>query len=318
MSSNHLIEKISQKTGLPKEQIQKLILEKQKELCGLVSFEGAAHIVGRELGVELIEKKITQIKDVYAGMRNINIKARVTKIFKKEFEHDGEKKQVVNVFLLDKTGELRLSLWNEQAELLDAREGDVVEIIDAYARKNIFGEIELRLGRTGRIKKVEDSEDIPKPEMIKTYTRERIDRVKEGGRYEIRACLVHIFESNPFFQICPECGSFIKDSKCEVHSEVKPEYTMILSGIIDDGYGNIRAVFFRETAEKLFGKTTEEAMKEINIFENFRALGKEFVFYGRIRRNQIFNRLELIVDDFNEINVEEEIEKLLKEVDVVQ
>src|SRR3990167_4322146 len=82
-------------------------------------------------------------------------------------------------------------------------------------------------------------------------------------RCEIRAALVQVFDTNPFYEICPECGTRVKEIQnsfsCEEHGEVEPSYIIIVSGVLDDGTGNMRAVFFRENAEKIIGMTAKEA-----------------------------------------------------------
>ena len=312
MSLNEIIEKIREKTGLSEEEIKNKIREKQRELYGLVSPEGAAHIIARELGIELVKKEFLKTKDIRPGMNDINLKARVSRIFVRDFEKDGVKKKVANIFLVDETGEIRLCLWDEQINSLNGKEGDVVEITGAYSRKNIFGETEIRVGAYGNIKIVDDDPNLPK--IGKQYIETTINKVEEGNKYKIRAAIVYVFNTNIFYEICPECGVIIKESTCKIHGKVEPEYTIILNSIIDDGYGNMRAVFFREIAEKLIGKPAEKLMKE-NLINSAisELLGKEFIFFGRVRKNEIFHRKELIIDDFEEVNPEEEAQKILEE-----
>ncbi len=312
LSLEEIIGKIKSATNLSEDEIRKMIREKQRELYGLVSPEGAAHMIARELGIELVKKEFRKISELKPGLSDVNLKARVSRIFLREFEKNGEKKKLANVFLMDETGEIRLTLWNEQIEEFPLSEGDVVEITNAYTRKNVFGETELRIGGFGNIRVVEDDGTLPKKQ--KTYTPSTIDKVVPGNKYEIRACVVHIFDTNVFYEICPECGMIIKDSLCPVHGEIKPEHTMIVNAIIDDGYGNMRAVFFRDNAEKLFGKTSEELINEDIKKRIKEILGNEYVFYGRVRKNEMFQRKELIVDDFKEIDPRAEAEKLLEEL----
>ena len=99
---------------------------------------------------------------------------------------------------------------------------------------------------------------------------------------------------------------------CKEHGEVKPKYMIILSGVIDDGTGNIRAVFFRDNALKLIGMNIEEALKRReSFFEDLNVLGKEFVLYGRIRKNKLFNRLEFVANNIKEIDEENEANKII-------
>lgn len=313
MSLQEIIEKIKESTGLSEEEIKNKIREKQRELYGLVSPEGAAHIVARELGIELVKREFLKTKDIKAGMNDINLKARISRIFVREFEKNGVKKKVANIFLIDETGETRLCLWDEQIDDFNGKEGDVVEITGAYSRKNVFGETEIRIGAYGNIKIVEDDPTLPK--TGREYIETTINKVEAGNRYRIRAAIVYIFNTNIFYEICPECGVIIKESTCKIHGEVEPEYTIILNSIIDDGYGNMRAVFFRDVAEKLLGAPAEKIMKENSLQSAIsNLLGKEFIFFGRVRKNEIFQRKELIIDDFEEIDPEREAEKLLEEL----
>ena len=226
---------------------------------------------------------------------------------------NGVKKKVANIFLIDETGETRLCLWDEQIDDFNGKEGDVVEITGAYSRKNVFGETEIRIGAYGNIKIVEDDPTLPK--TGREYIETTINKVEAGNRYRIRAAIVYIFNTNIFYETCPECGVIIKESTCKIHGEVEPEYTIILNSIIDDGYGNMRAVFFRDVAEKLLGAPAEKIMKENSLQSAIsNLLGKEFIFFGRVRKNEIFQRKELIIDDFEEIDPEREAEKLLEEL----
>ncbi|HIQ50311.1 MAG TPA: DUF2240 family protein [Nanoarchaeota archaeon] len=317
MSLEEIIEKIKEKTGLSEEEIKNRIREKQRELYGLVSPEGAAHIIARELGIELVKKEFVKVKDIRPGMNDINLKARVSRIFVRDFEKDGVRKKVANIFLVDDTGEIKLCLWDEQINDFYGKEGDVIEITGAYSRKNIFGETELRIGIYGNIKILEDDPTLPKIE--RQYIETTINKVKEGNKYKIRAAIVYVFNTNIFYEICPECGVIIKESTCKIHGEVKPEYTIILNSIIDDGYGNMRAVFFREIAEKLIGKPAEELMKENSIDSALsQLLGKELILFGKVRKNELFQRKELIIHDFEEVDPEKEAQKLLEELRLIE
>ena len=77
-------------------------------------------------------------------------------------------------------------------------------------------------------------------------------------------------------------------------------------------------VFFREQAEKLLKLKKEEI---INLPREERLetvkdklLGKELIIRGKVKKNKMFDRLEMIVKEFEEVNVKEECEKLLREV----
>lgn len=317
MNLDQIIEKIVSVTQQTKEDVNKKILEKQRELSMLISIEGAAYIVAKELGLDLMEKTHhrLEIKNMIAGMRSLNLTATVIKTLPvREFERNGKKSRVASIMLADASGTTRLSLWDEQTDLLQQiKENTVVEIRGGYTREDNRGGIEIRLGRQGTIKQTEQA---PVKIEIRSESVD-ISLMKEGGTYEARAALLHIFESNPFYEVCPQCGSRIKmpDFKCAEHGEVRPAYAMVVSGVIDDGTANMRIVFFRDAAEKVLGVKTAEALaKKETLFESVGSLGREFIFTGRVRKNQLFERLEFITQDLRQANPAEEAKKIMEEL----
>ena len=80
-SAEGLVKEIAKKAGKPEGEVRKLIEEKQTELSGLVSTEGAAYIVGRELGVSLLKESSRQLKarNIIPGMRSVDFLGRITR-----------------------------------------------------------------------------------------------------------------------------------------------------------------------------------------------------------------------------------------------
>jgi len=321
MDYETLIQKIKEKGKYTDEELNKKIMEKQKELSNLVSKEGAAYIIAKEIGLDLFQKtnRRLEIKNVVPKVKNLNLTARIMKIFEpKEFEKDGQKGKVANIILGDNTGTIRLSLWNEQTEMIDKlKPGMVVETFGAYTKEDATGGAEIRLSKKGGLK-ILDGSDFPQVSFLaeKPIERRSIINLKEGEICEIRAAVVQVFETNFFYEICPQCGLKVvkegKDYKCKNHGKVEPTYALVITGVLDDGTANIRSVFFRNAAEKLIGMKTEEALKKREtLLDEIDILGKEFVFVGRSRKNPIFGRLEFVVNDVKEIDIIAEADKIL-------
>jgi replication factor A1 len=290
--------------------------------------EGAAHLVARDLGVGILitEKRDLKIKNIVSGMKNIKIKGRIIQISEtREFERkDGKKGRVCNLILTDGTGEVRLPLWDKQVNMVvegKIKEGDVVEIKNAFAKDNVFGGIELGMSRVARIEKIKDDESLPRKVVGARYRRTSIKDLKQGN-YEIKGNIVQVFKVNPIFQTCPECKTKVekvgKVYKCSEHGKVKPETNMIISGIVDDGTASIRSVFFRDQAQSVTGldpavllnMSQDEAINTIK--DN--ALGNELVMRGRVQKNKIFDTLEIIVNEVEELDLEKESKKLINEI----
>lgn len=323
-----IIRNISSQTGIGEEDIRKRIKEKQRDLSNLISEEGAAYIVAKEHGIELIKKKEYDIKigNIIAGMKAFNVTARVLKKDDiKEFKTEKAQGKLCPLQIGDETGIIRLILWNDQSDAAEnIKRDNLIKIQGAYAKDNL-GRVEISVGRSGKIEKVQDSAEIPYADEIekrfgiespiaKNHRKRKIKDLREGENARIRACIVSLFENNPFFFTCPDCGMKVKDI-CEAHGKKEPN--LFLSGIIDDGTGNMRAIFFRKNAEKLIGMGTAEAWE---LFDKTKtassitcrvALGKDYIFSGFVKKNKLFERMEFVANEVEEVNVKEEIKDLI-------
>jgi ssDNA-binding replication factor A large subunit len=210
-----------------------------------------------------------------------------------------------------------MSLWDQQTELIDKlKPGMAVEVFGGYTRENGMGRAEVRLSKRGGIKILKET-DLPEIGKIKPSTKKSntIKDLKEGDFADVRAAVVQLFETNFFYNVCPECGKKVSKEnnyKCEQHGKVEPAKNIVLSGVIDDGTGNIRAVFFRDNALKLINMDLKDALeKGDSFFEELDVLGREFAISGRVRRNKMFNRLEFVASNVKEIDIESEANKLI-------
>ena len=75
-----IILKINENTKMTTAEIEDRIDKKLRQLSGLISKEGAAHIVANELGVKIFEPLSgkLQIKNILSGMRDVVYKFAVT------------------------------------------------------------------------------------------------------------------------------------------------------------------------------------------------------------------------------------------------
>jgi len=331
-----ILSKIEAHTKLSKDELKEKIKNKQNDLSDLVSLDGAAYLVAKELGVNLLnnERRKIELRNILAGMRNVSAAGRVFKIsriidFKRSNGTDG---RVVNIFIGDSTGFVRMPLWNDQVEMVEdeiIKLGDIVQVSGAFANENIYGDIELSLGKYGRAFNINDEvagADIEFPsadELSKAFLGPRTDRVPikniSPGSFEIRAAIIDVIRSRFLFNTCPECGGKAEEKQggkfeCAQHGEVQAQPAMVLSFIADDGTGPLRVVAFRETAEKL-ATTTASEINKLDVDERYKLLsgtlvGKEYIIHGRVKKNRQFDRLEMVVDSVENLNISEESERL--------
>lgn len=93
------------------------------------------------------------IKDLQIRQGKVEITVEVTEVSEaREFEKFGRKGRVANAKVKDATGEITLSLWNEQVDLV--KPGQTIRIINGYVSE-YQGEPQLTAGRYGKLEVVE-------------------------------------------------------------------------------------------------------------------------------------------------------------------
>jgi len=95
-------------------------------------------------------KRYFKIKDLKAGMKRINLKARVLAISKPQLALTRYNDYVMfaNATLTDETGTIKLTLWNSRTNMLSIN--NVIEIENANVA-TYRGELQLRMGRNSKL-----------------------------------------------------------------------------------------------------------------------------------------------------------------------
>ncbi|HLC62085.1 MAG TPA: hypothetical protein VJI52_03665 [Candidatus Nanoarchaeia archaeon] len=103
-----------------------------------------------------------QIKDLKPKMGSIDITVDVVDVgVPREFQKFGKPGRVATAIAKDETGDVKLSLWNEDIDRVKA--GDKVHISNGYANE-WQGEIQLTTGRMGKMEIVGKADASSKPD----------------------------------------------------------------------------------------------------------------------------------------------------------
>lgn len=309
-----IVAAIVQKANLPESEVELKVRDKLRHLSGLISKEGAAHIVANELGVKLLEpfSGKLQIKNIMPGMRDVETAGKVLQKYEVRSFNTGARSGKVASFMIgDETGSIRVVMWGDQTDnMAKMNEGDVVSIVSGYVRENL-GRKELHINEKSKL--------ILNPEGIKITTTETAgsfsssrpaatrkeikDLTGQDANVEILGTLVQLFEPR-FFEICKQCGKRAKVMDgmptCVEHGPGDADYSYVMNGMMDDGTENIRLVFFREQANMLLGMGTADILLYKDNPATFEVkktelLGTIIKLTGKATQNQMFNRLEFVV-----------------------
>ena len=309
MEGNYLqlVEFISQSSGVSIEDIERKIEAKQAKLAGLISKEGAAQVIAAELNVNF-DKQMIKIAQMVPGMRRINLIGKIIELAPiREYNKNGRSGKIGSFVLADDTSNVRTVLWDENhIDLIgkgDIKMDVVVEIGNASIRNG-----ELHLGSFSEIKvskKKIDNVVTEKPVFVK-----KVKDFNIGDNVASRAFIVNIFEPK-FFEVCPECRRKAINGNCNDHGQIKPEKRSLLSLVIDDGSDNIRCTIFHDELEKIISMKELENL-ELFVVKRKELLGKEMIVKGQVRKNQMFDSNDFIINEMEDIKLDELITELEK------
>ena len=319
------IERLAAESGTQKEEIDKRIKQKQASLSGLVTLEGASLIIAKELGINFDKRKV-KLSELLTGMRDIEFIGKIMKIYPVRSYMQGRDRSIEgkigSMFVADETGSVRVVLWDmkhvSMLEKQELSEGDIIHIKAADVRGADFKELHL----TNKSSLEKSNEKIETIKITPSYHLhpKKISDLQEGDRASVRAFVVQIFSPN-FFATCPDCNTRAAPSEdkflCKTHGEVVPKWKPFLSMFVDDGFGNIRAIAFGDAVTKILGLDEEKILEFKNNLEGFEAikddiLGKEFFLDGKTQNNAFYKRIEFVVNNVHDVNLEELIKEMQK------
>lgn len=316
-------EKIIASGKMSEEEFEAKVKAKINDLSGLISQEGAAHIIANELGITIAQKEgeRVQLGKLASGMNNVSCLVKVIQKWEiREFDKGSYQGKVCSLLVGDETNSCRFTLWNDQVDdIVSVKEGDLLIINGAYVKEN-RGRLELHLGKGGSFEVNPEGESLG--EIRKSsggtggsaFTRKQISNLEgDEESVELFGTVVQLFDPR-FFNVHPETGKRIYDDE---EGEVEPALSYVMNLILDDGTGTIRCVFWKNQVNNLL--SCDEARmagykEDLSTFEDEKTdmLGEQLVLRGRVKHNEMFDRLEFSVQFVEKADPEKEIAKVEK------
>lgn len=331
-----LIKRLLDKSGLSQVELDKRLAEKLEEFSGLISKEGAAHIVANELQIPItdIANGPFQIKDLKLGMKGISIAGKVlAKYPVTSFNRNGREGRVASVQFADTTGTTRITFWNDDVIVQERlRENDVVSLSELTVKENrgvleLTGTSKTIIGRnpdgvdteslvqlTSRRPNAmsqnniddanQNNQNAPESNYVSsqpTYRKTIEELSVNDAAADVVGVIVQVFKP----------ASFVIDKQTGKKARIEPgmlpdalhhETRYVMNVVIDDGTQTIRVVFFGNDCQQLIGSVPASIIKENEMeFNNLktRLLGQHLQVVGRIVKNQLYDRLEIISRSFS-------------------
>jgi len=160
--------------GLSLKDIKQKIKAKAEEYQGFMSEEAILFLIAKEYNLKVnslyidsdfydeFEERIDydeftiNISKIKENMTNIVLLGRIEKrIGVRNFVHkDGTSGNVGSFLINDGTGRIKIVLWGDQSKIMENnyfQNGEIIRIIGGYSKKDINNNLEVHLGRNGKI-----------------------------------------------------------------------------------------------------------------------------------------------------------------------
>ncbi len=253
-----------------------------------------------------------RIPEIKPDMSGFSTEGRILQVFQPRSFSGGS---MASLIISDGEETIRVVLWGEKSEIVkELKKGDAVKIRNAYSKANLNDEPEIHVGRYGDLTINQDTELSSMEEIEKSLLNKKdiIDLEGRDRYVQIKGRIVHIDdEKRIIYYTCQSCGRSVQNTGlgwyCEsCNDDVDPVPNLVLSFTVEDGTGSIRAISFRENAERVLGMDVEEAMNLIGETQDEFApikemektiLNQEISLIGRVRYSDFSDQLEFIVDD---------------------
>ena len=244
----------------------------------------------------------------------------------------GDEVSLLGLIVSDNSDYIRITIWREKAEEFAEilKLGDGVLLKNVMVRYSKFSDrdeislindsnIDIIDLKINNIKEVEPQMGARASNFTGVYS--KINEIKSSGIFEVKGFIAKELTNITVYEACSTCFKKIDNCTCEEKGNL--EHRMIFNVIFDDGSATIRSTFFGDKAEKLIGEKTDviQTIKETPDFDSFLEkksadlLGKDIIIKGRAKFSDYSNSYEIIVNDFQNVNVNKELEKLIKEIE---
>jgi hypothetical protein len=183
--------------------------------------------------IDVKEKRPERIEigDLKEGMGDLKIVGTIANVSDvRIYERDGRSFKVCSVFLKDNTGQVRVSLWNENAErMANVSVGDIIEVENCYSRYGLNG-IEIQTN---------------------SYTRVIMNPDIDGLSLPTIDSEVKIANISPEMQFFTVCGTINRIFESRSFERDDGSVGVVTSIELDDGTGICRVSLWDDKAKSI-------------------------------------------------------------------
>jgi replication factor A1 len=138
---------------ISRDQILKRLEKEKQKTGGFISEETLLRMIAADFGCESTRSKaeipMLMIKDLLPGLNDVSVVGRILAVFGTRTFSGVNEGKFAGLLVADRTGLLRIVLWNDRTDLIDSRTlnvGQIVRFSHGYTREDSGGRPALHLG----------------------------------------------------------------------------------------------------------------------------------------------------------------------------
>jgi replication factor A1 len=291
-------------------------------------------LLKKDKELEINAKFVNNIKDLEKENNLVSFQGVITTIddLKRINLKTSEEVSLLKLSVSDNTGGIRVNIWRDTADKLSKslKNGDGIYLKNVMVKYNDFTKgYEVSLIPDSVIEKKDDLNypnlktiEQPSKQPIKSFFKNftRIKSINSPGFFEIKGYIPSELNKIRLYEACSNCNKKFENCSCEKSGS--KIMRMIINQVFEDESGRIRATFIGDIAEKFVGISAIKVKQLIdspdyNDFLNNvsnEIIGKDFMIKGKAKFNDVIEGYEIIVSDFQELDIEEELDHIIKEI----
>ncbi|MDH5447545.1 MAG: OB-fold nucleic acid binding domain-containing protein [Candidatus Bathyarchaeota archaeon] len=265
---------LSHSHGLTREEVVIAIEKKKAASGGFLTDEAAARLVAAERGVEIqIKKQLPKIyiRQLVSGLNDVTVSGRVLLVTTpRVFPRPDGNGQVAWLLIADRTGTIKVVLWNDKTELarkIQLRQ--IVKVLHGYVRQGRDGEMELHIGQRGDVQIALSGVKEKNFPSIKDFCEKIANITKVHRKVNVEGVIKTICSASTFQRRDGAQGKVIRI-------------------VLEDETGRIPVVFWNEKTEEVAKAKEGMAVLLMN---------------AKVRKNHQNELLELHVEGFTNVEI---------------
>jgi len=286
-------------SGITEAELVKQVLNKENEFGGFMSKQGILFIIAKENGIYVQSHEISEqlheefeeeidydeftidLSEIKEEMKNIVLLGKILQVFDtREFSRkDGTGGKVSSFQFGDISQTVKVVLWGEKADIVKNeyfRVSELVRIIGAYCKKGKDNNLEVHLGKRGKI--------LLSPEITNKNLRLRLDNIKvksQNGRDVKSKATSKIKELVESFKYIKTIQGQVQIEEFKEINKKSGDKTFLLKLFLNDDSATIRVLIWGMLAIECLKIITDSdtvVISNVAVKENDYTKEKELVF----------------------------------------